>query len=148
VHPDPVGGTVTTVPAPQPEKDPAKAPEPPAVPVALPEKAAVADGLTVAKAPPIPTGFPDAPATVPVQSGGITVTETGTAVWPQPMKPARPGHVNLATVPPMTHLHVPPLDDDGGEPVTIDVYGTEVDDATAGRAHDAARAAGLTLREL
>lgn len=99
--------------------------------------------------PPIPTGFP-APAVeedAHAQSHGVSVTDTGTAVFPQPMAPAREGHVNLATVPPMTELHVPPLED-GGETVTIDVYGTEVDDATAERAYAAAQAAGLTLREL
>lgn len=135
---------MTTAPAPQP----GNGPSPAAVAPQLPEKAGVADGLTVAKAPPpIPTGFPVAADAAPVQSGGITVTETGTAVYPQPMKPARPGHVNLATVPPMGSLTVPPLED-GGETVTIDVYGVEVDDATAERAYAAAQAAGLTLREL
>ncbi len=127
---------------PFPEQDTAPEPDavadPPVVPVTPAE----------AVPPPIPTGFPE-PATedVTAQSGGVSVTDTGTAVWPQPMEPAREGHVNLATVPPMTHLHVPPLEA-GGETVTIDVYGVEVDDATAERAYAAAQAAGLTLREL
>jgi hypothetical protein len=96
---------------------------------------------------PIPTGFPEFAEGGIVESGGVAVTDTGTAVFPQPMEPAREGHVNLATVPPMTELIVPPLEE-GGETVTIDVYGVEVDDATAERAHAAAQAAGLTLREL
>jgi hypothetical protein len=121
----------------------------------LPEQAGVADALTVQPGPPapkgpppIPTGFPE-PASegAPVQAGGVTVTETGTPVFPQPMPPAKPGHVNLATVPPMGSLTVPPLEA-GGETTVIDVYGTEVDEATAERAHAAARAAGLNLREL
>jgi hypothetical protein len=121
--------------APEPDAAEAAA-DPPVVPV------------TPADAPPpIPTGFPPPAEEGTAQSGGVAVTDTGTAVYPQPMEPARPGHVNLATVPPMTELHVPPLEA-GGESVTIDVYGTEVDDATAERAYAAAQAAGLTLREL
>jgi hypothetical protein len=112
--------------------------------VTLPEKAGVADAVTVQKEPPpIPTGFPE-PAT---DTGPATVTDTGVPIFPQPMPAARPGFVNLATVPPMGSLTVPPLND-GGESVVIDVYGTEVDEATAERAFAAARAAGLTLREL
>jgi hypothetical protein len=137
---------VTTAPAPPPEKDPAPAP----VPVTLPEKATVADAVTVQAGPqapegppPIPTGFPEPPA----DSGPATTTDTGELLFPQPMKPAREGHVNLATVPPMTELHVPPLEH-GGDTVVIDVYGTEVPEAVAERARAAARAAGLTLREL
>jgi hypothetical protein len=119
--------------------EPADAAEPPAVP-AEPAEAPPAP-------PPIPTGFPEPAAEGTAQSGGVAVTDTGTAVYPQPMEPAREGHVNLATVPPMTELTVPPLEA-GGETVTIDVYGTEVDEATAERAYAAAQAAGLTLREL
>jgi hypothetical protein len=105
--------------------------------------------VEAAEAPPkpIPTGFPEFAEGGIVESSGVAVTDTGTAVFPQPMEPAREGHVNLATVPPMTELIVPPLED-GGETVTIDVYGVEVDDATAERAYAAAQAAGLTLREL
>lgn len=128
-----------TTPALPPEK-PAPAP----VPVTLPEKAAVADAIAVrASPPPIPTGFPE-PA---IAAGPATTTDTGELLFPQPMPPARPGYVNLATVPPMGSLTVPPLDE-AGDTVVIDVYGTEVDEATAERAHAAARAAGLSLREL
>jgi hypothetical protein len=125
-----------------PEQDapePADAADPPVVPVTPAEDSSAP--------PPIPTGFPEPAAEGTAQSGGVAVTDTGTAVFPQPMEPAREGHVNLATVPPMTELHVPPLEG-GGETVTIDVYGVEVDDATAERAYAAAQAAGLTLREL
>jgi hypothetical protein len=92
-----------------------------------------AEGTTAAQdsPPPIPTGFPEAPA----------------PVVPQPAKPARPGHVTLATRAPMGALTVPPLEG-GGEAVTITADGTEVDDATALRAHEAARLAGFTLREI
>lgn len=128
-----------TTPAAPPEK-PAPAP----VPVALPDKAGAADTITVQKGPPpIPTGFPEPPP----PAAPATTTDTGELLIPQPMPPAREGFVNLATVPPMGSLTVPPLQD-GGDTVVIDVYGTEVDEATAGRAHAAARAAGLTLREL
>jgi hypothetical protein len=125
-----------------PEQDapePTDAADPPVVPVEPAEDPPVP--------PPIPTGFPPPAEEGTAQSGGVAVTDTGTAVFPQPMEPAREGHVNLATVPPMTELIVPPLED-GGETVTIDVYGVEVDDATAERAYAAAQAAGLTLREL
>jgi hypothetical protein len=123
-----------------PEQD---APEPDAVadPPVVPVEAAEAPP------PPIPTGFPPPAEEGTAQSGGVAVTDTGTAVFPQPMEPAREGHVNLATVPPMTELIVPPLED-GGETVTIDVYGVEVAEAVAERAYAAAQAAGLTLREL
>lgn len=122
-----------------PEQDapePADAADPPVVPVEDPPVP-----------PPIPTGFPPPAEEGTAQAGGVAVTDTGTAVFPQPMEPAREGHVNLATVPPMTELIVPPLEA-GGETVTIDVYGTEVPDAVAERAYAAAQAAGLTLREL
>jgi hypothetical protein len=134
---------VTTAPPPPPGKDPAPSAR------ELPDLAGVADTITVQASPatdappPIPTGFP-VPA---ADAGPATTTDTGILLAPQPMSAARPGHVNLATVPPMGSLTVPPLQD-GGNTVVIDVYGTEVDEATAERAHAAARAAGLTLREL
>lgn len=80
--------------------------------------------------PPIPTGFPETPP----------------SVAPQPAKQARPGFVTLAVRPPVGELTIPPLEG-GGEVVTITPDGTEVDDATAARAHEAARLAGFTLRE-
>jgi hypothetical protein len=95
--------------------------------------------------PPIPTGFPEAPA--PADPTATAFSDTGTLLFPQPMKPAREGFVNLATVPPMGKLTVPPLED-GGETVIIDVYGIEVDKATAERAYAAAQTAGFSLREL
>lgn len=94
---------------------------------------------------PIPTGFPEPPA--PAEPGGVTVTDTGALIYPQPMPPAKPGFVNLATVPPMVSLTVPP-ETEGGEAAVIDVYGTEVDTATAERAYAAAATAGFSLREL
>lgn len=81
--------------------------------------------------PLIPTGFP-----VPVQQAQVPDREQ-----------AKPGHVTLATRPPMDRLTVPPLEG-GGETVTITAEGTEVDDATAARAHEAARLAGISLREI
>lgn len=95
--------------------------------------------------PPIPTGFPEAAS--PAEEGGAALSDTGALLFPQPMRPARPGYVNLAAVPPMGSLTVPPLEE-GGESVVIDVYGTEVDEETAERAYAAAQAAGLSLREL
>jgi hypothetical protein len=109
-----------------------------------PESSGTADAPEPA---PIPTGFPEPAAEGSPVLSGVTVTETGVPTFPQPMPPAADGHVNLATVPPMTSLTVPP-DAEGGETVVIDVYGTEVDDATAARAHAAAATAGFKLREL
>jgi hypothetical protein len=91
--------------------------------------------------------IPDPAAAVAPPPGGPAVTDTGTLIFPQPAKPARPGFRNLATVPPMGSLTVPPLEN-GGEAVVIDVYGTEVDEATAERAYAAAQTAGFSLREL
>lgn len=80
--------------------------------------------------PAIPTGFPE-PAPEPEK------TE----------RKVRAGNVILATRHPMGDLTVPPLEG-GGETVTITADGTEVDKATAERAHQAARLAGFALREL
>ena len=81
--------------------------------------------------PAIPTGFPPEPPREPD---------------PEPeRKPAKKGNVILATQPPMGALTVPPLKEDG-EAVIIAADGTEVDEATAARAHEAARLAGFTLR--
>jgi hypothetical protein len=127
--------------APAPE---ATAPEPDE---AAPEEAApeLPEGTLPA---PIGTGFPPAATGDDTTNAeGTVVTDTGTATFPQPMEPASAGHVNLATVPPMGSLIIP-ADTEGGETVTIDVYGTEVDDATAERAYAAARTAGFSLREL
>lgn len=118
--------------------------------VQVPAPAGAAAGSAPAAAgppspPPIPTGFPE-PAS-PAEEGGAALSDTGALLFPQPMRPARPGYVNLAAVPPMGSLTVPPLEE-GGESVVIDVYGTEVDEETAERAYAAAQAAGLSLREL
>lgn len=64
-----------------------------------------------------------------------------------PPKPAAPGMVTLYAVPPMGTMTVPPLEGDDGEPVVITRYGTEVDLATAQRAHEAAALAGFSIRE-
>lgn len=80
---------------------------------------------------PIPTGFPDPPEPVP----------------DQPVRPGTPGMVTLYAVPPMGTMTVPPLEGDDGEPVVITRYGTEVDTATATRAHEAAALAGFAIRE-
>lgn len=65
---------------------------------------------------------------------------------PEPPKPSAPGKVTLYAVPPMGTLTVPPADE-GGEAVVITRYGTEVDTATARRAHEAAAASGFRIRE-
>jgi len=129
--------------APVPE---ASAPEPEPETAATDEAAPeVPEGTLPA---PVSTGFPP-PATEEDDTvlDGTVVTDTGTPTFPQPMEPAAAGHVNLATVPPMGSLIIPP-DSEGGETVTIDVYGTEVDDVTAERAYAAARTAGFSLREV
>jgi hypothetical protein len=93
-------------------------------------------------------------------NGNDLVTGTGTAVQPEPaavVKPAAPeaeapktpdapGKVTIYAVPPMGTLTVPPLDGKG-ESVVIDRYGTEVDEATAQRAREAAAASGFSIRE-
>ena len=133
--------------APEATTPPPDAPEPAAPVAPVPDEAApeVPAGTLPA---PTATGFPE-PATE--EDGtvldGTVVTDTGTATFPQPMEPAAAGHVNLATIPPLGSLTVPPDADNDGT-VVIDVYGTTVDDATAERAHAAARTAGFTLREL
>lgn len=79
----------------------------------------------------IGTGFPEPPS-------------AGLVTGPAPTAP--PGYVNLATIPPLSTLTVPP-DTAGGAEVVIGVDGKLVDDATAGRAYAAARTAGFNLRE-
>jgi hypothetical protein len=113
--------------------------------VPAPKSAPPAPAATARQPAPAPQ-IPDPAVTAP-QPGGIAVTDTGTLLFPQPMKPPKPGFRNLATVPPMGSLTVPPLDA-GGEAVVIDVYGTEVDEATAERAYAAAQTAGFSLQEL
>jgi hypothetical protein len=134
-----------STPAPDATPDPdgaAPSPEAPVTDEAAPDEAA---GALPA---PTGTGFPPpADAEDDTVLDGTVVTDTGTPTFPQPMEPASAGHVNLATVPPMGSLIIPP-DTEGGETVTIDVYGVEVDDATAERAYAAARTAGFSLREL
>jgi hypothetical protein len=76
-----------------------------------------------ADAPPaIPTGFPEPVAPDP------------------PRKLSASGKVTLATVPPLGSVTV--------DDVTITSEGTEVDEATAQRARDAAEAGGYRLAEL
>ena len=130
----------TAAPDTTPDPDGA-APETPAVDEAAPKMPA---GTLPA---PTGTGFPPAATDDDTVLDGTVVTDTGTATYPQPMDPAPSGHVNLATIPPLGSLTVPP-DAGNDETVVIDVYGTTVDDATAERAHAAARTAGFTLREL
>jgi len=139
-----------STPAPDVTPDPdaaAPAPEAPAPDEAAPETPSpfATGGIIPA---PIGTGFPP-PATEDDDTvlDGTVVTDTGTATFPQPMEPAAAGHVNLATIPPLGSLTIPPDADNEGT-VTIDVYGTTVDDATAERAYAAARTAGFSLREL
>ena len=135
--PDPdAAAPVSEASAPEPE------PETAATDEAAPE---VPEGTLPA---PSSTGFPP-PATEGDDTvlDGTVVTDTGTATFPQPMEPASAGHVNLATIPPLGSLTIPPDADNEGT-VTIDVYGTTVDDATAERAYAAARTAGFSLREL
>jgi len=142
-----------SIPAPDATPDPdaaAPAPEPgaPAAPVAPATDEAAPDVPAGTLPAPTGTGFPP-PATDDDDTvlDGTVVTDTGTATFPQPMEPAAAGHVNLATIPPLGSLTIPPDADNEGT-VTIDVYGTTVDDATAERAYAAARTAGFSLREL
>ena len=139
-----------STPAPDVTPDPdAAAPAPePAAPVAPATDEAAPDVPAGTLPAPTGTGFPP-PATDDDDTvlDGTVVTDTGTATFPQPMEPASAGHVNLATIPPLGSLTIPPDADNEGT-VTIDVYGTTVDDATAERAYAAARTAGFSLREL
>ena len=96
--------------------------------------------------------IPDPAATPPpapgdTLDGGLLVTDTGQVVIPQPMPPAGDGYVNLATVPPVVSLTIPPATD-GDPTVVITDYGTLVDAATATRAYSAATTGGFNLREL
>lgn len=63
----------------------------------------------------------------------------------EPAKPHTPGKVTMYAVPPMGTLTIPA--DGDGEAVVIDRYGTEVDEATAERAREAAAASGFRIRE-
>jgi hypothetical protein len=68
---------------------------------------------------------------------------------PAPAGPARehaPGMVTIYTVSPMGTLTIPPMGADG-KAVVIDRHGTEVDEATAERAREAAAASGFRIRE-
>lgn len=78
---------------------------------------------------------------------GTGFPEPAEAEAPAPRRTSAPGHVTLATVAPVETLTVPPLDK-GGKTVVITQDGTEVDEATAERAQQAAHAAGTTLREV
>lgn len=77
---------------------------------------------------PIPTGFPEPAAPA------------------EPRAPSPDGTVRLAPVG-FGSLTVPPLEAGGGT-VVITAEGTDVDQATAARAHEAARLAGFRLREV
>lgn len=99
-----------------------------------------------------------APLGSPAPAAGVDQPQPATGPpepAPQPAAPAappRPAHapgdtVTLFAVPPMGTLTVPPLEGDDSDPVVITRYGTQVDGATADRAHEAAALAGFTLRE-
>jgi hypothetical protein len=94
-----------------------------------------------------PATAPGAPAGTPA----VTQPEPAPKVTPPApaspaaAKPDPPGKVNLAVRWPMGSLTLPPL---GSEPViVITEEGTEVDEATAVRAREAAALNGLTLIE-
>lgn len=86
-----------------------------------------------------PAGDVEQPEPAPEITG--TETETGT----EPVKEHKPGMVTIYAVPPMGTLTVP--GDGDGDPVVITRYGTEVDEATAERAREAAAASGFRIRE-
>jgi hypothetical protein len=111
---------------------------------------------------PVPEGEDQSAAPLSTPSpaaGGVIQPEPATGPpepAPQPAAPKAPlppAHdpgdtVTLYAVPPMGTMTVPPLEDgDDSEPVVITRYGTQVDGATADRAHEAAALAGFTLRE-
>jgi len=90
--------------------------------VAEPAKSAIPEPV------PIPTGFPE-------------------LVSPEPERePSPDGMVRLAPAG-FGSLTVPPLEE-GGKTVVITAEGTDVDEETAERAHEAARLAGFSLREV
>jgi hypothetical protein len=80
------------------------------------------------KPDPIPTGFPE-----PVAAD-------------EPREPSPDGMVRLAPVG-FGYLTVPPLEV-GGESVVITAEGTDCDEETAARAHEAAGLAGFRLKEV
>jgi hypothetical protein len=99
-----------------------------------------------------------APLSTPAPAAGVVQPEPATGpaaaapAAPAPKPPPHPAHdpgdqVTLYAVPPMGTMTVPPLEDDDSDPVVITRYGTQVDGATADRAHEAAALAGFTLRE-
>jgi hypothetical protein len=79
--------------------------------------------------------------------GSLGLRSTSPAPPEPAAAPAAAGMVTLATQLPLTSLVIPPLGDDD-EGVTITGAGTEVDAATAVRAHAAAMLAGYRLREV
>jgi hypothetical protein len=103
-----------------------------AVPAAGPAKDAPAKDDAPADAPrepdPIPTGFPEPVSAEPER------------------EPSPDGMVRLVPVG-FGHLTVPPLEL-GGESVVITAEGTDCDEETAARAHEAAHLAGFRLREV
>jgi hypothetical protein len=99
----------------------------PAKPEAVPaEDAPPAEAAT--EPDPIPTGFPEPVAAEPER------------------EPSPDGMVRLVPVG-FGHLTVPPLEL-GGESVVITAEGTDCDEETAARAHEAAHLAGFRLREI
>jgi len=88
--------------------------------------------------------------TNPVPGTAVQQPEPAPKVAPQaapkPPAPDAPGKVTLAVRWPMGSLTLPPLDDDG-EAIVITEAGTEVDEATAVRAREAAALSGLSLVE-
>lgn len=57
------------------------------------------------------------------------------------------GRKTLAVTGNVQELHIPPLEE-GGDHVVITPDGTEVDEETAARAHEAAALAGVQLTEI
>lgn len=108
--------------------------------------------MTAAKGTP---GVPEQPAGGPplvwdMPGQGPQPDPAVDAAEPHPSPPVpspAPGHVILATVEPVTEVHVPALDE-GGASVVITRDGTEVDEATAERAYAAAMESGYRLRDI
>jgi len=109
------------------------------VPDPLPE------GVDLSGAP-LNTPAPESSVPQAEQPEPAPVIADPAAAPPDPDKPRTPGKVTIYAVPPMGTLTVPPLDGDG-EAVVIDRHGTEVDEATAERARQAAAASGFSIRE-
>jgi hypothetical protein len=84
---------------------------------------------------------PESPETPRRDAQDAPVTPAPAAAAPEPR------HVTLAVSGALSALHLPPIDE-GGEAVVITAEGTQVDEATARRAREAAREAGFSLAEV